>query len=169
MADVLPTNNGMLKRSVLAATGLFDLAYDRGQRADGDLGARIYKRGVSLILNPEIRLLHHHAPVGGLRKHKARKVTFATSRKFINHFRLPHRTELYLNKRHFSKKQQREAIYLILIGTFSIRGNRLRKLMKIIFAGFLLPYHFFLIWSRDKEATEMLLTYPQIPALKNNQ
>ena len=38
VSDVFPTNNTMIDRQVLSRSGLFDLAYNRRQRADGDLG-----------------------------------------------------------------------------------------------------------------------------------
>ena len=43
-SDVFPTNNSMIRKSALAGSGLFDLAYDRGARADADLGMRSVSR-----------------------------------------------------------------------------------------------------------------------------
>ena len=37
-SDVFPTNNAMIRREVLRDSGLFDLAYDRGQRATATWG-----------------------------------------------------------------------------------------------------------------------------------
>jgi len=65
ISSVFPTNNSMVRKSVLEKSGLFDLAYDHGQRADHDLGMRLYMAGEMLVLNPEIQVLHHHAPMGG--------------------------------------------------------------------------------------------------------
>jgi hypothetical protein len=79
-SDVFPTNNTMIRRDVLRRSGLFDLAYNHRQRADGDLGMRIYLAGALMVLNPAISVLHHHAAAGGLRKHKARTVTYSMSR-----------------------------------------------------------------------------------------
>ncbi|MDX1524599.1 MAG: glycosyltransferase family 2 protein, partial [Anaerolineae bacterium] len=36
-SSVFPTNNTLISRDLLRKSGLFDLAYDRGSRADGDL------------------------------------------------------------------------------------------------------------------------------------
>ena len=166
-SEVFPTNNGMVKRDVLKKSGLFDLAYDKGQRADGDLGARVYKTGARMILNPEIRLLHYHAPRGGLRKHKARTVTFASSRQNITHFRMPHITELYFAKIHCSKQQQREQIILLALGTFSIRGNMGRKAVKVAYAFLMLPSFFYKIYRRNKAADQMLTVFPQVLDLQN--
>ena len=40
-SDVFPTNNTLIKLRVLEHSGLFDLAYNKLARADGDLGTRI--------------------------------------------------------------------------------------------------------------------------------
>src|SRR5262249_10423625 len=76
-SDVFPTNNSLARVSALTGSGLFDLAYERGARADGDLGMRLYLSGAFMVLDPEISVLHHHAPSGGLRTHRARVVTRA--------------------------------------------------------------------------------------------
>jgi glycosyltransferase involved in cell wall biosynthesis len=164
-SDVLPTNNGMVRRSALRKSGLFDLAFDKGQRADGELGARLYKSGARLILNPEIRVLHHRAPRGGLRKHQVRKVTYTTSRKYITHFRLPHTTEIYLNKLHFSETEQREVIVLSLLGCFSIRGGFIKKLLKTMFGILMFPALLIKAYNRSKAARKMIKQYPQIDCL----
>jgi hypothetical protein len=79
-SDVFPTNNSLARIARSRGSGLFDLAYERGARADGDLGMRLYLSGAFMVLNPEISVLHHHAPSGGLRTHRARVVTRASSR-----------------------------------------------------------------------------------------
>lgn len=168
MADIFPTNNGMVKRNVLYDSGLFDLTYNKGQKADGDIGARIYKSGAFMILNPEIRVLHHRAPSGGLRKHNVRKVTFASSRNNISHFRLPHITELYFNRKHFTSNQQKEYIWSTLLGTFSVKGPWYRKFGKMIWAFFNLPLNLHKIISRDRKAVQILKSDPRIPTLSNN-
>jgi glycosyltransferase involved in cell wall biosynthesis len=168
-SDVLPTNNGMVRRSALMKSGLFDRAFNQGQRADGELGARLYKSGARLILNPEIRVLHHRAPRGGLRKHQVRKVTYATSRKYITHFRLPHATEIYLNRLHFSKAEQQEAIVLSLLGCFSIRGGFIKRVAKVLFATFIFPVLLIRIYNRSKVAGNLLKQYPQVDFLLPDQ
>jgi glycosyltransferase involved in cell wall biosynthesis len=165
-SDVFPTNNGMVKRSALQKSGLFDMAFDHGQRADGDIGARVYKTGARLILNPQIRVLHHRAPRGGLRKHNVRKVTYSSSRKYITHFRIPHVTELYLNKQHFTLLEQREYILLCLLGMFSIRGNKLKRIGKVAFASIMLPFKLYEIYKRNKKSNTMLKNFPDIPYLR---
>src|SRR5262249_23808170 len=88
-SDVFPTNNSLARRRVLERSGLFDLAYDHGARADGDLGMRAYLSGAVMLLSPTICVLHHHAPRGGLRTHGARVVTYAGSRRRITLRHLP--------------------------------------------------------------------------------
>jgi glycosyltransferase involved in cell wall biosynthesis len=164
-SDVFPTNNSMLARGVLTRSGLFDLAYDRGARADGDLGMRIYLSGALMVLSADICVLHRHAPSGGLRAHKARVVTYASSRARLTHRNLPGRTEIYLWRRYFTPEQVREALRLSVFGTFGARGSRLRRLAKAGVSLVLLPHTLKTVRARDREAREMLRRFPQIPEL----
>lgn len=165
ISDVFPTNNTMIKKEVLSKSGLFDLAYDRGQRADGDLGMRIYLSGERMILNPEIVVLHHHAPQGGLRTYKARVHTRAASRKSLTLRVLPSVSDIYLAKRNFSDKQVAEMLWISALGTLSIQGSLWKKILKVLISIIALPQSVWVIRKRMKKAEEMLLTYPQIPGL----
>ena len=119
ISDVFPAGNTMICRGTLVRSGLFDLAFNKGQRADFDLGMRIYLSGARMILDPSISVLHHHAPMGGLREHKARIITYASSRRRLFHRNLPSATEQYISKRYFSCRQQREALLLKNLRHFS--------------------------------------------------
>ncbi len=109
-SDVFPTNNTLVDREVLVRSGLFDLAFDHGPRADHDLGMRTYLSGALMVLDPAISVLHHHAPQGGLRKHGARVMTYASSRSRLTHRALPSVTEMYLERRYFMPGQVRESV-----------------------------------------------------------
>ncbi len=163
VSDVFPMGNTLIRKDVLYRSGLFDLAYERGQRADGDLGMRVYLSGALMVLNPNIRILHHHAPRGGLRVHKARVITYASSRKYITHRHLPSVTEIYLAKRYFKPRQVREELWLRALGTLSLRGPWWKRLLKIILGTLLLPDTWWKIRDRYFLATEMLKKFPQIP------
>ncbi|MBN8575720.1 MAG: glycosyltransferase family 2 protein [Cytophagales bacterium] len=165
-SDLLSTNNGMVRRSALTKSGLFDMVYDRGQRADGDLGARLYLTGALIILNPSISVFHHRAPQGGLRKHNVRKVTYATSRSRITHRRLPHVTELYFNLKYFTKLQQSEYRLLSALGTLSIRGGVLKKLLKVGYGLVVMPNTLWLLFQRQKRAEKVLQGPSNIPYLE---
>ena len=164
-SDVFPTNNSLIVKDVLERSGLFDLAYDRGARADGDLGMRLYLAGALMVLNPGISVVHHHAPSGGLRIHKARVITYASSRKRLTHRHLPATTEIYLARRYFTPRQVREMLWLSAAGTFSVRGGRGRKLAKSAMSLILLPHSLWEIRSRNRVAADMLTRFPQIPPL----
>lgn len=166
VSDVFPTNNTMIRRDVLTRSGLFDLAYERGQRADGDLGMRVYLSGALMMLNPAISVLHHHAPRGGLRSHKARVITYASSRSHLLHRHLPSVSEIYLARRYFSGRQVREALWMRVLGTFSLHGPRWKRLAKVIVSLVLLPDTLWQINKRYHQATVMLEEFPQIPYLK---
>ncbi len=163
LSDVFPTNNSMIRKETLKKSGLFDLAYDHGQRADHDLGMRLYLAGELMVLDPSICVLHHHAPMGGLREHKARVDTYAKSRKSISHFSLLTVSDLYLAKRYFTDSQVRERQFLSLLGTFSLHGSKWRKVAKALVAFFLLPKSFHTLNKRGRIADQWLQTYPQIP------
>ena len=169
VSSVFPTNNSLLHTSVLEKSGLFDLAYDHGQRADHDLGMRLYLAGELMVLNPDIQLLHHHAPVGGLREHKSRVNTYAAARRRIFKTNLPTVSDLYLAKRYFSTRQVREMGWISLLGTFSLKGSLWKRLAKVIIAAFLLPYHAWLLSKRAKAAEDLLEHYPIIPTIHNEK
>ena len=163
LSNVFPTNNTMIRKDVLRKSGLFDLAYDHGQRADHDLGMRLYLAGELMVLNPSICLLHHHAPMGGLREHKARVHTYAKSRTSVWHFNLLTVSDLYLANRYFTSLQVRESRIINLLGTFSIHGSKLRKILKALVALVLLPKNIYEIRKRNRIADQWLKVYPQIP------
>jgi hypothetical protein len=151
---------------VLQRSGLFDLAYNRRQRADGDLGMRVYLSGARMVLNPAISVLHHHAPAGGLRKHKARTVTYAMSRNSVFCRALTSASEIYLAGRYFPPTHQREMLWQSILGTFSIRGGPGKRLAKTLVSTVFLPQSIARLRSRIREATEMAATFPQIPKLQ---
>ncbi len=161
-SDVFPTNNSLIGTSALQGSGMFDLAYDRGARADADLGMRLYLAGNLMVLNPEIRVLHRHAPSGGLRTHGARVITYASSRRRLTHRHLLSPTELYLGQRYFSASQVREAVLHSVLGTFSAHGNRGRRAVKAALALLLLPHSLWTLHRRRKVASAMGERYPQI-------
>lgn len=164
-SDVFPTNNTMVRKEILMKSGLFDLAYDHGQRADHDLGMRLYLAGELLVLNPEIAVLHHHAPMGGLRDHKARVDTYAASRQRLFKRNLPTVSDLYLGKRYFSARQVNEMVWISLLGTFSLKGPLWKRLVKSIISLMCLPHSLWTIYQRSKAAEALLQDFPQIPSL----
>ena len=162
-SDVFPTNNTLLKTAALKGSGLFDLAYEKGERADHDLGMRLYLSGARLALNPGASVVHLHAPRGGLRQHKARVVTRASSRASIwgRQFLAP--TEGYLWYRYFSPAQAHEALLIRTLGTLRGSQTGARHIARIMAMTLLLPF------TRRKNfdnliiGREKLVDYPQIP------
>jgi glycosyltransferase involved in cell wall biosynthesis len=159
-SDVFPTGNTLIRRSTLMDSGLFDLAYDRGDREDGDLGMRIYLSGAVMTLNHSIRVLHHRADNGGLRTFGVRTVTYGSSRSSLLHRRLPSRNEIYLSKRYFSDRQVREHLWITIAGTFSFRGSFLSKSIKTVLALVTLPHSIWTISRNLKQAREMSVKIP---------
>ncbi|MBI5928557.1 MAG: glycosyltransferase [Chloroflexi bacterium] len=165
-SDVFPTNNTMIRREVLFASGLFDMAYDHLPRADGDLGMRVYLSGAVMVCDESTPILHHHAPRGGLRTHHARQVTRNSSRRKLFHRNLQAASEMYLARRYFGVLQANEMMLLSLLTTFSVRGNILRKAAKVLIGLVLLPNSIWRLYHRRQQALAMLETFPQIPSLE---
>jgi glycosyltransferase involved in cell wall biosynthesis len=168
-SDVFPTNNTLIQRTVLRRSGLFDLAYNRRSRADGDLGLRLYLAGATLVLNPAISVLHHHAPAGGLRTHKARTVTYARSRGRVFCRALASASEFYLARRYFKPGQARELYWQSVLGSFSLRGSLPKRTTKLFVGALLLPATLWQLRSRMAQATNLAAQFPQIPALARSQ
>ena len=164
-SNVFPTNNSLVRKEVLHKSGLFDLAFDRAQRADHDLGMRMYLSGALMMLTPAISVLHHHAPVGGLRAHKARMITYAGSRQKVGVRHMPSVSEFYLAQRYFIPRQVREMFWLRVFGTFSVRGSRAKKLIKILTGLVYLPDTLMQCNAKYLEAATLLKTFPQISEL----
>jgi GT2 family glycosyltransferase len=157
----------MVRRTALQKSGLFDLAFDHGARADADLGMRLYLSGARMILNPAIRIFHHHAPRGGLRVHKARLITYASSRSRLTHRSLPSATELYLIRRYFTLRQLRESLWQGVFASFSLHDvSPLRRLLKAIISFIALPGTLFQLRQNQHQALQLSASHPTIPNLK---
>ena len=165
-SNVFPTNNTLARRDVLKRSGLFDLAFNRAPRADGDLGMRIYLSGALMVLDQSIAVLHHHATEGGLRAHRARVITYRMSRENLTQRHLPHVSEIYLISRYFTRRQTREMLWLRMFGTLSGRGNTAQRLSKMLVGGLLLPDTVKQTREREKTAREWLARFPQIEELR---
>lgn len=164
-SDVFPTNNSLLRRAALRDSGLFDLAYDRGERADHDLGTRLYLAGHRLVLDPEAEVVHHHAPRGGLRSHAARVSTYRASRNSMTARQRLAPTEIYLWRRYFRPDQVAEATRLRLLGTFSRRGGVLARALRVATQLILLRDTRAQHGAAAEAADELALRHPTIPSL----
>jgi GT2 family glycosyltransferase len=165
-SDVFPTNNTLVRREVLLRSGLFDLAFNRAPRADGELGIRVYLSGAFMVLDQSISVLHHHAPAGGLRTHKARVITYRSSRETLTQRHIPHISEIYLASRHFTDRQRREMLWMRTFGTLSGRGSAPRRLAKALVGAVMLPDTIKQTLDRRRTASEWLTRYPQIDQLR---
>lgn len=164
-SDVFPTNNTLLVKTALNDSGLFDLAYERGSRADNDLGMRLYLAGKLLLLNPAANVVHLHAPRGGLRQHKARVVTSASSQASIHERHFLATTESYLFSRYFTPLQVHEAVLIRTFSSLGARGRGARRWVRFALMLLLLPD----TYRRNRRSLDagerMLAQYPDIPKL----
>lgn len=164
-SDVFSTGNSLLKTTALRDSGLFDLAYERGERADADFGMRLYLAGKQLTLNPAASVVHLHAPRGGLRQHKARVMTRAAGRAgFRRHLLAP--TEGYLWRRYFTPTQVHEALLIRSVGTLRGSERGLRRLLRAAVMLTLLPDTWRQNRARLAQGRALLRDHPSIPAFK---
>jgi hypothetical protein len=126
---------------------------------------RLYLAGALMILDPRISVLHHRAPSGGLRKHRARVVTYASSRTRLTHRQILSATEVYFAHRYFSARHFREARLQNVLATFSIRGGAGRRLLKALVGLVCLPATLRRLHQNEAQARTMLAHYPIIPRL----
>ena len=124
---------------------------------------RLYLAGEMMVLDPSISILHHHAPQGGLREHKARVVTRAASKKSIRVNVLTSVSDIYLALRYFTLFQTREMLWITVLSMFTMQGSLLRKLIKTILHIITLPYTLLKLQSNFFKAKNMLNQYPKIP------
>jgi glycosyltransferase involved in cell wall biosynthesis len=165
VSDVFPTNNTLVRRSALVDSGLFDPAFDRGARADHDLGTRLYLAGALLRFDPAIRLVHLHAPRGGLRTHGSRVSTRASSRSSYTERNLPEVTQLYLWRRYFTDEQVGEAILNSIGSLLGHDGSMGRRLIRVLVQVALLPSSIREVRRNDAAARALLHDRPPIPEL----
>lgn len=139
VSDVFPTNNTLLRRDALTATGGFDPAYDRGDRADHDLGTRLHLAGARLWLEPSLRVRHRHAPRGGLRTHRARTTTFARRRSSVVHRQELSATQVYLWMRYYSPGRVRRAEAISVLSQLRRPGTAPAAVARLVTQTLLLP------------------------------
>lgn len=164
ISPVFSTCNALIQTQVLDKTGLFDQALDRKSNEDGELFIRMYLQGELMILSPNTKIIHYHAPSGGLRTHAQRKITYASSRKSLFERRLLNHAEFYILKRYYDRESIHEAFLLSILGTFSVRGNFLKKVAKTIISLFLLPDTIIKLAYAERQAENMLAEgNPNIP------
>lgn len=157
LSDGFPTNDVLVKRDFLLKVDGFDEKMDQMQSEDQEIGLRLIKEGVLSIKNNQLRILHLRASRGGLREHNVRKITFSSSRENIFQRRLMHYSEIYLNLKHYSKSKVYNKLLLNIRGTFIIRGNFLKKILKIIFAFIVLPDTLYKTYKNVNLAKQLLL------------
>ncbi|TMM31341.1 glycosyltransferase family 2 protein [Polaribacter aestuariivivens] len=152
LSDGFPTNDVLVKRDVLLEVGGFDEKMNQLQSEDEELGLRCVKQGALSVKNNQLRIVHLRANRGGLRNHKVRKITFASSRKKLFERRLLHFSEIYLCLKHFNNKQVYNKLLLNIRGTFIVNGNIFKKSIKILLGIIFLPLTLFKLFKRYKTA-----------------
>jgi glycosyltransferase involved in cell wall biosynthesis len=139
VSDVFPTNDVVVSKQTLIRAGLFDTKLDKGQNEDHDLGIRIWLKGGLSVIDPGIRALHLRAGSGGLRQRGARKVTRASSRAKLVHFRNLTSSEFYIAFKYFPFDRVQEYRWINSIATFRFAGNFVSRGLRTLVAMAMLP------------------------------
>jgi GT2 family glycosyltransferase len=137
MSDTFPIT--LIKKSVVEKVGFMDMFYNKNIRADQDLAMRCHLNGALMIFDSSATILHHRAPSGGLRTHKARVITNSISKNSITKFALPASSEIYLAKKYYSPLQYNNYIRIKYLNQLLINGNMFRKLLRSIVFMYKLP------------------------------
>lgn len=158
----------LVKRSVFEEIGGYDLAFNKGSRADADIAIRMHLKGKLMILDPEIKIHHHRAPTGGLRAHGARVTTKTDSNKSLNTFHLLSSTEIYLSMRYFNDFLLHESECMRYFSMMNYDGNIFGKILKII--NFLINFKQLRqkISDAETQAQELARNFPIIPKIEPN-
>lgn len=129
MADTFPIT--LIKKELVLRAGSMDMAFNRGIRADMDLGLRCRKLGAHMVFDSSLRILHHRAPVGGLRWHQQRVLTRHLSKNHPFKIQYPADSEYYLFKKHFSSVQRREYACMMILSQLFVQGSWFHKLLRM--------------------------------------
>lgn len=165
IAETFPGGHSSVRRAALQQSGLFDPVFDRGPRADADIGMRLALSGALILYVPSIRIIHHHAMHGGLRAIGARRVTRASSRSSLTQRNIPAVTQLYLGLRYWDAREVRESILLGLVSGFGHEGSPRQSVGRAAVQLVLLPDSIRKVRSHLSAAQELIRCRPPIPEL----
>jgi len=121
-SSAFPSGNSLVRSSVLRKAGSFDLNFEGGDYGDMDFGTRLYLAGSVMLHNPDASVIHHVAPVGGLREFDVHTIGHKAAARRLLNTDVPSRTSIYRFLKYFSEKQVREGLILSLLLQFKVRA-----------------------------------------------
>ena len=130
LSDTFPIT--LIKKSVVEQAGMFDMFYNKNIRADHDLATRCHLNGALMVFDPSAIILHHRAPVGGLRTHNARVVTNYIAKNSVTKFAAPTSSELYLAKKYFTSTQYASYIKIKYLNQLFITGGMGKRILRLL-------------------------------------
>lgn len=164
ISDVFPATVTLVKKNIFERSGLFDLAFETGKRADHDLGMRVYLSGAFMVLNPGIKIIHHRASSGGLREYGERRITYHSAAKSIFQWDIPSPTEIYLWLKYYDKRQAKEEVYIRILGLFRFRGSFIKRTAKWILLVISSPYILILTYINYHKALRIFTSNKSLKA-----
>ncbi|MFZ1809264.1 MAG: glycosyltransferase family A protein [Cyclobacteriaceae bacterium] len=140
----------LVKRSLLLKTGFMDKVFNRDIRADHDLAMRCHKLGALMIYDKGCTILHHRAPSGGLRTHKARVHTWSKSKSDLFLILLPTFSEFYLMRKYYNEAQVKEELATRMFSLFFIHGAWAKRVFRLLVVIIKYPYIKYQMHKRNK-------------------
>ena len=67
MSEDFDSGNALVKRTVFAEVGFFDMQFELERKGDQEFGARLIKSGKKLVFSPDAKRRHLYSEKGGLR------------------------------------------------------------------------------------------------------
>ena len=116
-----------------------------------------------MIMDPRIDVVHHHAPSGGLRVHRARAITYGGARGTITVRQPLSPTNIYLWRRYFSPDQVRRGVRLHLFSGLFGTGPSWRRAARLIVQAASLPLARRELRGAQAKADAIFAANPRIP------
>jgi glycosyltransferase involved in cell wall biosynthesis len=160
----------LVKKEIFLVSGGYDFAFNKGKMADGELAIRMHLNGALILIDPNVKIYHHRAPVGGLRHHGQRKNTRQSSQRSLFKFNKITFSEIYLITKHFKASDLNEWLLQRWFEYIIVRSSLMKTTIKTIIFFSLLPYLNFKYLQQKKIAKEFLLNKGSSTfLLKNNK
>jgi len=165
-ADQFATGNALIKKEMLAKTGLFDRQFEKQRSGDGEFGLRCYLLGIHSVSNPLAFCRDVKASTGGLREQGSWD-SFRTMKIFAPR---PVPSVLYLSRKYFGNHLSRLKLLFSIPGSmipYKFKGNKWLKIFSSISMIILWPLVLIQVMLSWSKATDKLKAGPLIEKLES--
>jgi len=120
--DNFDTCNTLARATSIRTAGRFDLNFEGADYGDMDFGMRLYLTGSVMLHNPDARVIHHVAPVGGLREYDVHTIRHRRAASRLLNTDVPSRTSIYRFLKYYPETQVREGLILSFLLQSKVRA-----------------------------------------------